>query len=965
MTTIKTRKKLIEVALPLEAINVASAKEKTIRHGHPSTIHLYWARRPLATARAVIFAQMVDDPSANTDLFPTEKSQDKERQRLFKIIENLVKWENTNNEAVLQTAREEIWASWRRACADNVDHPQFNELFNRANLPGFHDPFAGGGALPLEAQRLGLESHATDLNPVSVIINKAMIELPPKFVGRPPVNPGAKNDKALFKNEWKGASGLYEDVRYYGNWMRDEAEKRLKGLYPRVQITKEMAIERPDLKQYECQELTVIAWVWARTVKSPNPAFSSVDVPLASTFMLSTKSGKEAYVEPITDKGGYRFEVKIGKPTDVQGAKLGTKLSRGANFKCLMSGAPMAPRYIKDEGKAGRMGSRLMAIVAEGARGRVYLSPTPEHEEIALKATPKWKPETPLPEDMRSHWTPPYGLSTYGDLFTPRQLVALTTFSDLVHEALVRIQRDALESGMTASPAPLRDGGLGAKAYAEAVAVYLAILVDKMAFLGSSISYWEPAAQCPRGIFGRQAIPMTWDYAEPNVFSDSSGSWTGFIKSLLDGVEALFNDCKETCGGSAIQADASRQNISYGKVISTDPPYYDNIGYADLSDYFYVWLRRSLQPVFPELFATISVPKAEELVATPYRHGGKEMAESFFLEGMTQAMNQLANQAHPAFPVTIYYAFKQSESGGDGATSSTGWETFLDAVIRAGFATAGTWPMRTEMTAALKDSANVLASSIVLVCRKREASLPIVARRDFITALKAELPSSLRHLQEGNIAPVDLAQASIGPGIEIYTRYSKVMGADGNPLTVRDALVLINEVLDEQLAAQEVNWDADTRWAVEWFDQSAFLASGFGLADTLARAKNTSVAGVVEAGIANSGSGKVRLLKPEELPVTWTPEADGRLTVWEMLHHLIRLQKDGEAPVAAMLSRLGDKADSAKELAYRLYGICEKKKRSIEGQLYNDLIVVWPDLVARSKEAPAPAARPGELNLDN
>ena len=680
-----TKKKLIEVALPLEAINAASAREKSIRHGHPSTLHLWWARRPLAAARAVIFAQMVDDPSSHPDIFKTERAQEKERQRLFKIIEDLVQWENTTNEEVLERARAEIWQSWRYTCAENADHPRAKELFDRHKLPAFHDPFAGGGSLPLEAQRLGLEAYASDLNPVAVLINKAMIEIPPKFAGKPPVNPEARKDKNLFSREWHGAEGLAEDVRYYGKWMRDEAEKRIGHLYPKVEITAEMAKERPDLKALVGRKLTVIAWLWARTVKSPNPAFSNVDVPLVSTFMLSTKVGKEAYVEPVIEDRGYRFSVKVGKPKDAEAAKNGTKLSRGANFKCLMSGTPMAGDYIKSEGRAGRMSARLMAIVAGGDRGRVYLAPTSAHEEAACAAKPNWKPESSLPDDPRNFWTVQYGLTRWGDLFTPRQLVALASFSELVQETNEQVQRNALDAGLS------KDSGT---TYADAVSAYLAFALDKVADRGSSLGRWDPTPT-QSGIintFSRQALPMTWDFAESNPLGNASGSYIGAVGLVAKALQASSTKTS----GYAKQDDAGTQTISTDKLVSTDPPYYDNIGYADLSDFFYVWLRHSLQSIFPDLFTTMAVPKAEELVATPYRHGTKEKAEAFFLEGMTKAVHRLAEQAHHAFPVTIYYAFKQSETESSEGTSSTGWETFLEAVIRAGFGVSGTWPMRTD-----------------------------------------------------------------------------------------------------------------------------------------------------------------------------------------------------------------------------------------------------------------------------
>ena len=776
----KIKKKLIEVALPLNAINTASAREKSIRHGHPSTLHLWWARRPLAAARAVIFAQMVDDPSGYVDVLlsdpkkkraaereckkrvaghaakralarddaiaepqPTleEVIAEQERDRLFAIIEDFVLWENTTNEEVLEPARREIWQSWRRACAENAAHPRAAEIFDRHTLPAFHDPFAGGGALPLEAQRLGLEAHASDLNPVAVLINKAMIEIPPKFAGRPQVNPAARQEKSLIGREWKGAQGLAEDVRYYGQWMREEAEKRIGHLYPKVEITEKMVAERPDLERYKGRELTVIAWLWARTVKSPNPAFADVDIPLVSTFMLSTKKGKEAYVNPVIEGRGYRFTVKVWKPPDTDAATAGTKLSRGANFQCVMSGSPITGDYIKAEGQAKRMGARLMAIVAEGDRGRVYLAPTAEHEETSGKAMPEWRPEGDVPARLTGGTCVPYGLSTWADLFTPRQLVALTTFSDLVTEARARVERDAIVAGLPDDSTPLRDGGTGDTAYAEAVGVYLAFALSKQADLGNSLCRWEPIAQCPRQLFGRQAIPMVWDYAEGNPLGNNSGSWAVFVDGIVKAFSKAFEFVQTSTSGRCRQADAGTQSISSGKVASTDPPYYDNIGYADLSDFFYVWLRRSLRPVFPELFATLAVPKAEELVATPYRHGNKEKAETFFLAGMGQAMQRLAGQTHPGFPVTIYYAFKQSEKKGDEGTSSTGWETFLDAVIEAGFSVTGTWPMRTENSSRMiGQGTNALASSIVLVCRPRAATAPAATRREFITALKAELP---------------------------------------------------------------------------------------------------------------------------------------------------------------------------------------------------------------------------------
>jgi putative DNA methylase len=949
------KKKLIEVALPLDAINVASAREKSIRHGHPSTLHLWWARRPLAAARAVIFAQMVDDPSAHPDLFPTEKKQEKERQRLFRIIEDLVLWENTTNETVLQAARDEISASWRQTCAENADHPRAKELFDRHRLPAFHDPFAGGGSLPLEAQRLGLEAYASDLNPVAVLICKAMIEIPPKFAGRPPVNPVARADKSLITKTWRGAEGLAEDVRYYGQWMRDEAEKRIGHLYPKIEVTAEMARERPDLKSYVGRSLTVIAWLWARTVKSPNPAFAHVNVPLASTFMLSTKAGKEVYVEPVIEDGAYRFTVKVGKPKDAEGTKRGTKSgSSGSSFLCLMSGTPMPFEHLRPEAKAGRMGARLMAIVAEGDRGRVYLAPTPEMEAIALSAKPTDAPETDLPAKALGFRVQEYGMTKWRDLFTLRQLVALTTFSDLVQEARERVQRDALAAGLPADPKPLRDGGTGVTAYAEAVGVYLAFALSKALTRNCTQTVWYTDRDSTMAGFSRQAIPMTWDYAEVNPLLEATGSiaaTASWVAEVLEGALASGGPLSHS-----VQLDAARASVAISPVISTDPPYYDNIGYADLSDFFYVWLRRSLRQVFPDLFATLAVPKAEELVATPYRHGSKEKAETFFLDGMTQAMHRLADQTHPAFPVTVYYAFKQSETKSGAGTASTGWETFLDAVIRAGFSMSGTWPMRTEQPHGLRviDS-NALASSIILVCRPRAADAPNATRREFTGVLKTELPLALKLLQRGNIAPVDLAQAAIGPGMAIYTRYAKVVDASGEPVSVREALALINQTLDEALAEQEGDFDADTRWALVWFEQSGFAEGEYGVAEQLSKSKNTSIDGMKEDGLLVSRAGKVRLLRPNELSADWDPSSDKRLTAWETVHQLIRaLEAGGESAAAELAKKLGSKAEPARELAYRLYQMCERKKRASEALSYNALVQSWPEIQRLAREGGAP-----------
>jgi putative DNA methylase len=972
--TVKRRKKLIEVAIPLEAINAASASEKQPGIGaHPRGLHLWWARRPLAAARAVIFCQMVDDPSAVPEEFPTEEDQENERLRLFALISVLVQWENTTNEEVLTRAREEIHRSWRRCCADNADHPEAAELFNPEKLPGFHDPFAGGGALPLEAQRLGLEAYASDLNPVAVLINKAMIEIPPKFAGMPPVNPEARSKKQLIAREWKGAAGLAEDVRQYGEWMRAEAEKRIGHLYPKVKITPEMVSDpenpRPDLKPYEGQELTVIAWLWVRTVKSPNPAFSQVDVPLATTFMLSTKAGKEAYVDPLVEGNGYRFRVKTGKPDDSVAAKRGTSAGRWNAFSCIMSGAPISYDYIRSEGCSGRLGRRLTAIVVGGKRGRIYLSPTKMMADAAEKGDPAWSPELEINYHPRDIKTQIYGLTSYGDLFTKRQLIALTTFSDLVGEALHEAHRDALLAGLSNDPTHLRDGGTGAAAYSEAVGAYLAFSIDRLADYNSSLSTWKPSGEQVMQTYKRQALPMTWDFPESNVLGKSAICWQKAVKYSADNLEST--GAVSGLPGIATQSDAATQLISGGRIVSTDPPYYDNIGYADLSDFFYVWLRRSLRPVFPELFATLAVPKAEELVATPYRHGSKDKADRFFLNGMTQAMHQLAVQAHAGFPLTIYYAFKQAESEGVSGTASTGWETFLAAVMEAGLAITGTWPMRTELANRMIGAgANALASSVVLVCQPRDPSAAILSRNAFRRELRQRLPQALKELERANIAPVDVAQAAIGPGMAIYSSAKAVLNPDDSPMSVREALIEINTALDEYLSQDEGDLDADSRFALTFFESYGYEERSYGDAEGLAIARNLSVDGVAEAGILSSVAGKVRLYQRAQLPEDWDPTTDRRLCVWEATQYLIKcLEVSGEGAAAELLLQLknvsghGDLAANCRALAYRLYNHCEKKKQAEEARSYNGLVIAWPELERLASASSTSSSAPRQTTL--
>ena len=958
------KKKLIEVALPLEDINREAAREKSIRHGHPSTLHLWWARRPLAACRAVLFASLVDDPSecvkelvgdglkraaAEKELKTRKKAWaqlkatfDKargagmksvadpgfepkledviielERDRLFNLIRELVKWENLNDESVINAARAEIM----RSC--------------NGKLPPVYDPFCGGGSIPLEAQRLGLEAHASDLNPVPVLINKALIEIPPKFAGKPPVNREAKS-KLSASGSWKAAAGLAEDIRYYGEWIRDEAEKRIGHLYPKVKLPKE----------HGGGEAMVIAWLWARTVASPNPAARGAHVPLVRSFWLCTKSGKKAWVEPVVDQTTmtYRFEIRTGNGEP----RAGTVNRNGG--VCLLTDSPMPLDYVRGEGKAGRFGSRLLAIIGEGARSRIYLPPNNEQECVAKAAFPDGVPDTDMPTQALGFRVQNYGMTKHKHLFTHRQLVALTTFADLVGEAREHVLVDSANQSE----------------YANAVATYLAFAVSKSANYWSSICKWHQAKELVVSTFGLPVMPMTWDYIETNPFSSSTGNWVSGVEQAAKGVA----NTPATGKSVAWQADAAApKNPKVPWVVCTDPPYYDNIPYADLSDFFYIWLRKILGAIYPDLLSTVLVPKASELVADPFRHGGRVGSQRFFEAGLSKVFEVVRAESSSEYPFTVFYAFKQQENEDEseaedtsGSLASTGWETMLEGLTTSGFSVDGTWPMRTEQPGGLREAGrNSLASSIVLVCRPRSKDASVASRRDFLAALKRELPDSLRNLQKGNIAPVDLAQAAIGPGMAVFSRYARVLEADGSPMSVRTALSLINQSLDEVLAEQEGEFDADTRWALAWFDQNGFNEGAYGVAETLCTAKNTSVSGMVEAGILTAKGGKVRLLKKEELQADWDPATDERLTVWEATHHLIRSLDSGEQVAATLLKKLGVLAEVARDLSYRLYTVCERRKWSQDAIGYNALVLSWPDLKRLAEEQKAAGPSQGDL----
>lgn len=960
------KKKLIEVALPLEAINAASAREKSIRHGHPSTLHLWWARRPLAACRAVLFAQLVDDPSEYVDkLLEDEKirkaaekelsertglwkkrqaepespaantpkpsledcAADVERKRLFKIIEDLVKWENSTNEEILERTRAEI----RRSC--------------NGELPPVYDPFSGGCSIPLEAQRLGLPAYGSDLNPVAVIIGKAMIEIPPKFKNQEPIHPGGKG-----RNHYRNAEGLAEDVRYYGKWLQSRAFEKIGTLYPKIDLPKD----------YGGGKATSIAWVWARTVPSPDPAFNGAPVPIASTFLLNSRQGKEAWVEPVVDKKSRKIKYIIkygGTKEQIKSAKNGTKLGRGANFQCILSGSAITPGYIKKIGKCGDLGTHLLAIIAEQGRNKVYLSPNQEHSEAAQVVPPVRISDLNLPNHSQYIGVLGYGFKKFSDLISTRQQIALYTFSELLESVKLQVKEDAFKHFNDSKTEEFINK------YSKAVCVYLACSISRAADFWNNCTTWEPGGGFLAHLFTRQAIPMVWDYAEGNPFNSGTGGWS---KTCLEWVVKVIEGFVASESGMISQSDAQNADIPKQSVISTDPPYYDNIPYADISDFFYIWLKRSLGSHYPDLFSTLSVPKIDELVADRVRHGGADKAEAFFVSGMLSAMTRMRERGSGEFPATIYYAFKQSEIRVEGI-SSTGWATFLKAVLDAGYEVIRTWPARTERSARMRAiSSNALANSVVLVCRQRPLSAEKISRAEFILALKRELPKEIEALQDANITPADMPQSAIGPGIGIFSRYAAVLEADDSPMAVKTALQLINHELDDFIGGIAGEFDAETRFAITWFEQNGMSAGEYGTANNIATARGVSVDSVKHAGIVESSAGKVRILRRDELEPDWDIEADTHLTIWECLQHLIRQhEREGISyGTAVLLKKIGDKADAVKDLAYCLYDISANKRQDAkEATAYNALIADWAELT-REAAAISDTRGDGQARMD-
>jgi putative DNA methylase len=938
------RKKLIEVSIPLEAINIeAQRRKQKAPKGYPTSIHKYWAQRPVAACRGILFAQLVDDPSAWPDRFPTEVDCDAERRRLHKLIENLVKWEATNDEETMRQARWEI----ARSVAWNLgeEPPPSGAIeatlqYLQENGPQVYDPFSGSGAIPLEAQRLGLRAYGSDLNPVAVLIGRALVELPPRFAGMPPINPGAQTSISHGRWTGKGAQGVSEDVRYYGHWLRDEAARRIGNNYP-------------DVVLHDGSTAKVIAWLWARTVPSPDPSARGARVPLVSSFILSNREGRKSWVEIVTDSSapdGWRFQVFSGPLSSVREKELkrGTKASRGT-FRCILTGAALSEDWNRQKGIEKSLGKRLMAIVAEQAGRRFYVAPNDRQEQVANSAVPPWEPEGELFAKALGFRVPAYGLQQWSDLFTNRQLLTLATVSDLVDEARQKVTCDIEALGASALVDPTE--------YSRAIATYLALVVDRLVFYGSTLCGWLAKDNAMAQSMPQQALPMSWDFAEGNPFGKSSSTITSCVRSVADCLDAL----QATNPGMIYQRDAREVEYPAGVLVSTDPPYYDNVGYADLSDFFYVWLRRSLSKAWPDLFRRLATPKSEELVATPARHGGTFGAEGFFMRGMGQALSSIRSIENAGQPVTIYYAFKQSTAG-DKAIASAGWASFLQAVTDSGLVIDGTWPLRTESAGRMRgQDSNALASSIVLVCRKQVSDPVVVTRADFVRSLKRELPDAIDAIRKAGVGPVDMQQSVIGPGMGVFSRHAKVLEDDDSSMTVRTALALINRVWEEIENELDAAFDPETQVALAWYGSYGFESHSSGELIMLTTAKNTSDRALFHSGVFEDRKGKTALTPRASLPADWSPANDTHLTVWQCVQHVARTlsaEDGGTEAAAGLVAQMGSLSADARKLAYRLFEIATKKNWSAEALIYNELAEVWPKLEDRASEIASRVATP-------
>lgn len=845
---------LIEVALPLERVSRAAVREHQ-RAGSP--LHLWWSRKPAAACRAVLLASLLPDPGDAAG-----------RARLLDLVA-----------AVAEAGPGAPALAEARALLRAGDPP-----------PVVLDPFCGTGAIPAEAQRLGLAAVAADLNPVAVLAARALLQVPDRFAGRPACHPGAAAAGG------GRLEGLVADVRAYAADVGAAAHAAIGEAYPPD------AAGRP-----------VVAWIWARTAPCPNPA-CGLPMPLLHAFTLAAPPARPAWLLPGAGDGPWR----VGGPGDPSPPP-GTVTRTAA--RCLHCGTLHPLRAIRERARDGGLGQRLVCLVVRTGRGKAYAEADAVQAQRAAQVRAPGGPDTDLPEAALGFGTANYGLRRHRDLWTPRQLLALGTFSEQVRAIRARASADARRAGWPDGE-PLRAGGRGALAYGEAVSLYLALALDRAAARWCTFARWHRTRENVEHPFATPGLPMPWDFAEANPFAETAGGWGAAVEAVARALAAAPAAEADVPPAECVQADAASPAPGRGgMLVCTDPPYFDKVPFADTADLFYVWLRPTIGDVYPDLFRTVLTPKAEELVADPHRFGGAEAARARFRERMTASFTTLRAAAGP-HPLCVFYAF-QERSGAAG--TAVGWEVVLESMVAAGLQVTGTWPLRTEHAQRLRTKAsNTLASTIVLVCRPRPADAHRIPRREFAALLRRELPGALAALAEGGVSPADLAQAAIGPGMAVFTRFSAVLDGEGT-LGVGEALRLIADSVEAHLDKATADLDPLTRLCLAWADLHGFAPGPFGEAEVLARAKDARLEDAAAEGIAAVQGGQVRLLPAGDLAAPRRAPA----SAWAALHR--RMAGDGApGPAAAPWA-----AAPLRALAHGLYAIFDRRGEGARAAAYD------------------------------
>ena len=903
------KKKLIEVAMPLNSINKACDYEKKPGIGpHPRGIHHWWARRPHTAARAFLFAQLIDDPISRPEDFKTEEDQKQERKRLMSIIEKLSEWKSNNNDKFFFEIRSELKKS----------------IGN--DFPIILDPFSGGCTIPLEGKRMGLEVHGSDLSAVSTILGKSMIEINELFQNMPPLNPNGN-----LKNHYRGFEGLAEDFKYYGFEVIKNCKQKLKSNY-----------ETENIKDNRYKNSDIVAWIWTNTVASPDPSLNGLHVPLVKSFDLVTSRGNRVWIKPLVQGDRYSFRV-LSELDGCKYEKIEGTIGRHGG-RCIVSGSAITLDYIRNEGKKGLLSQKLMAVCVKGKGRKNYFSPPLNYEKNIFLNSKIEYINCPIEHWPGSTNCVVYGRTKFQDLFSSRQLNSLIQFSLEIKKIEKQIFNEIKNKLELYTKEKKINLDLVSKEYLKLIMTFLAFTLSRALDFNNMHCRWSASNEKIMQLFARGAIPMCWDFGEANLFEDVVGGFPKIIDYQAKCIETLFvNNGK----GRIIQSDAREAVIPKNSILNTDPPYYDNIPYSNLADFFHVWLKKTIGHLYPDELSTLSSPKETELVANQFRFGGKELADKTFLDGMTFVINRYTNFCNKDYPLVIYYAFKQSEIENHGIFSP-GWDSFLTALISTGLQVVQTWPARTESSTRIRALGyNALATSVIVVCRKRDNVTKTISKHEFIRQLKTELPRAISDLKAANISPADIPQSSIGPGIGIFSRYQAVLENDDSHMSVKTALQLINR----ELGDEEGEYDSETSFAITWFEQNGFNVGDFGSANNIANAKGISVNTLVHSGVAQSSGGKFSLLDRESLEDDWDPTTDKNLTIWECCQYLIKtMENKGEFETAKLIKQMGSRrADSAKELAYTLYDIAaNKRKDANEATAYNGLIAVWSELTAQS-----------------